>query len=274
MPIPAASVATGARRSGEAAGRRAVPPALLLVVLAVLVGACRIGVVANVDIDGDGAGALAVVVELDRATADQLRATGVQLAPIDQPGWSVESTDTSDAVTVTLATTFENPDHLAARVAELREGLDDEDPSLLDSIDLEVVDGTIALDASAGLHLPSSAGADIDGWPTGDELAELAATNEVTARLVVTAPGPIVVADGAPADVDGSTVGFELPVGGVAQLTVTSRDATIWDTPLWTLAGVLGGVLLAGVAAVLLVRRRRARRDAPLGRVKGMIRRA
>lgn len=240
---------------------------LLVAVLAVVLAGCRVDVTTAVDVAADGSGTLAVTVQLDAETASTLTALGLSLRPAAVAGWESEETVGDDVHEVVLTTSFASPDELATRVGELSAGLDDEDPAVLTDVTLVVTDdGAATFDGMAGLRLPSSAGAEAAGWPTAEELADLA--GEVTASLEVTMPGTIEVSNATL--VDGRTATWDLPVGSLQPVTAESSSPSLWQQG-WLRWAALGGALVVLLVALAVWRRRRRRRvEAPMGRVDRM----
>lgn len=248
----------------------AVLAATILVTL--VLSACRLDATADVVVAADGSGSLAVAVELDRDTADRLTAGGLSLAPAEPVGWTVDEQVTDDGHGVTMDAAFDDPAALATLVDGLAAGIDDQDPSLLSSMELDVAaDGAVRLDGTAGLRVPSSAGADVAGWPTADELVALARSEDVTATLRVTFPGD--VTDSNASLVAGNTATWELPVGDQVDVRATAAAPSVWASAwiAWAAAGV--AVLLVVAVVARWRRRRHERRSAPMGRVERLQRR-
>lgn len=235
--------------------------------LAVVLSACRLDATADLVVAADGSGRLGLAVELDRDTADRLTAGGLSLAPAEPAGWTVDEQVTDDGHRVTMEATFDDPAALATLVDGLAAGLDDQDPSLLARLDLDVAaDGAARLDGTAGLRVPSSAGADVAGWPTADELVALARAEDVTATLRVSFPGD--VTDSNASLVAGNTATWELPVGDQVDVRATATAPSVWASAwiAWAAAGVT--ILLVVALVAQWRRRRRERRSAPMGRVE------
>lgn len=240
--------------------------ALLLLAAALLLGGCRFDVTTEVAVAGDGSGRLAVVVVLDEEVASRLTDHGIELAPPGVGAWQVDESSVDGRHEVRMTAAFADPDELGARVADLGAGLDDEDPALLERVELEVADdGSAELTAVAGLRLPSSTGVQAAGLFDADDLAALAAAGDVTASLAVTFPGSVVEAN---ADrVEGRTATWALPVGDAITATASAGPPSPWEAG-WVPAAVgIGALVLVVLVAWGWRLRRRDRRSAPLGRV-------
>lgn len=241
--------------------------AAVVLATALLLAGCRVDVVTEVDVEPDGSGDLAITVDVDAETATNLAAVGVSLRPPAVAGWQSDEITSDDGVRVVLATTFATAGELSERVAELGEGLDDEDPAVLRDLALTVADdGSAQFDAVAGLLLPSSAGADAAGFPSADELRELAA--DMTATLVVTLPGSVSSSNAT--SVDGTTATWDLPVGSMVAVTAVGDAPALWQQGWVPWAAAIAAAVVVLALLVALRRRRRTRIEAPLGRVDRM----
>ncbi len=227
------------------------------VLLAVLSSACQVRVGTDVAVAPDGSGRLAVTVAIDEELADSLGADAIDpFAELtDLPdGWEV-SRDGEQQVTV--GADFDDADGLAERVAQLQDGLDDEDPAILEDAALEVDDqGRATFRARAGFRPPSSTGFDGAGVRfDGEDLADLLAQrgDEVMrVDLRVTLPGAIV--EGNADAVDGRTATWQLPVTELVEVRAVGDPPT--DRTWWLVgAGALVGLAL-GWLGVALWRRR------------------
>lgn len=244
---------------------------LLLVGLAALLtlvlSGCRMHVDTRVEVTAAGSGTLALVIDLDDELFESLTATGFDPTPEAVPGWEVERVATEDGEQVRVTTSFDDPGQLAERIVDLDEGLGDDDPRLVESIDLVVgSDGTTSMEAVVGVRLPSSTGVEGPGFAGADELAALVADpDNFTATFTVALPGP--VAEHNADIVRGATAVWQLPPGEAVNARVTSDPPALVGGWVLTAAGIglLAGVVLLGTW--LLRRRRRERREAPFGRV-------
>lgn len=241
-------------------------PVVLLALLAAVLGGCRLGVHAEVEVDRDGGGTAAVVFALDRALLDELDELGVDptaeltAAAARAPRWQLTRRSADGDLTVTLARDATEPDSLADAFAELTGGLAEADPALLADLDLTVDDdGASSLAGTAQLRPPAGPGLVLDD---PDELAafEEQVAETVDASLTVTLPGPIEDDD---ADRrDGRTLTWDLEPGEERTVTATASAPPWWAEPwVWAVAaGVLGALL---VAALVWWWRRRRQRGGP-----------
>lgn len=241
---------------------RAVRTAALLAAVALGASGCRLGVTTAADIAVDGSARVEVAlrldgalrVELDRLDVDPTLDLDVALA--DDGTWRRERSDDADGgLVLRFVRDVEDPDALEAALRELAAGLTEDDPALLVDLDVAVArGGAVEITGTAGVRAPSTAGALADGipvGPSGEDLAALAA-RMVDARLVLTLPGPVERSD---ADrVDGRTLTWELPVGGVRPVRASGGPAPLLERVPWTAVGAT-----ALVALVVLVARRRGR---------------
>ena len=226
--------------------------------IAVLASACQVRVGTDVAVGRDGSGRLAVTVAIDDELATSLGADDID--PFggleDLPGgWEATREDERQ---VTVTADFDDPDGLATRVAQLQEGLDDEDPIILEDASLEVDDdGRARFAARAGFRPPSSTGLRGAGVRfDGEDLAALLderGDQVLRVDLRVTLPGPVV---GGNADaVDGRTATWQLPVTELVEVRAVGDPPT--DRTWWLVgAAALVGLAL-GWVAVAVVRRRR-----------------
>lgn len=236
--------------------------ALVLLALAVVAAGCQVRVGTDVTVGRDGAGRIALTVALDEELASSLAADEVDpfgaLGDDLPDGWRVDRSAPDGGLAATVSADFDDPEGLATRVAQLQEGLDDEDPVVLDDVALDVADdGSARFTARAGFRPPSSTGLAGGGITfDGDDLASLLAErgDEVMrVDLRVSLPGPVVESNAD--EVEGSTATWALPVTELADVRAVGgppEDRTWW---------VVGGALLAGVVVgyvgLGLLRRRR-----------------
>ncbi len=253
----------------RASSRRLV---LGLLAGALVLSACRMDVDTRVEVDQTGGGVLAVDVRLDDDLWDRITATGFDPTPSGVTGWQVATSEVDGGRLVTMATSFTDPVQLQDRVAALQEGLDDEDPGLVEAIDLVVgPDGSTTIDAVVGLRLPSSTGVEGAGFADGEDLAVLAADPErLAATFTVVLPGPVV--DHNADTADGSTLRWRLPPGDEVRARATAGPPDALGS--WVVPAIATGllVLVVVVGVVVLRRRRRDRRRAPHGRVERLTR--
>ena len=237
--------------------RRRAGRCAVLLLLALVASACQVRVGADIAVGADGAGRLALTVALDEELAASLGADEVDpFAGLDAlpDGWQVEREGTRE---VTVSSAFEDAAGLGERVAELQDGLDDEDPAVLADADLEVDDdGSAVFTALAGFRPPSSTGLEGAGVRfDGQDLAALLAErgDEVMrVDLRVTLPGPVV--DGNADEVDGRTATWALPVTELVEVRAVGDPPA--DRAWWIVgaAVLVGGVL--GYLVVAVWRRR------------------
>lgn len=229
---------------------------LALALVAVAASACQVRVGTDISVAEDGSGRMAVTIALDEELAGSLTAddfdpfAGLQDLP---DGWSFERSDADGGMTATVSTDFEDPAGLAARVSQLGDGVDDEDPLLFDDVELAVAeDGSATFRGRAGFRPPSSTGLEGVGVAfDGDDLqAVLAERGDEVMRvdLRVSMPGPVVDSD---ADaVDGRTATWNLPVTELVEVRAASdppADRTWWVVGGAVLLGLVLGSLLVGV---------------------------
>ena len=229
--------------------------------VALLATACQVRIGTDVRVAADGSGRLAVTVALDQDLAESLATDGFDpFAGLEQlpDGWQAERSEPDGGAAVTVGTDFADPAQLADRVAALQDGLDAEDPVVLDDVRLTVAeDGSASFAARAGLRPPGSTGLDGGGVRfDGEDLATLLADrgDEVLrVDLRVSMPGAVTDSD---ADtVDGSTATWNLPVTELVEVQASSApptDRTWWIVGAAALVGLALGWVLVG-----LVRRRR-----------------
>lgn len=233
---------------------------VVVAALAVLASACQIRVGTDVTITSDGSGGLALTVAVDEEIVASLAAdeidlfAGLEALPDD---WTVERSDPDGGAAVTITADFDDPAGLRERVGDLRAGLDDEDPMLLDDVEVTVdEDGGATFSGRAGFRPPSSTGIRGVGVQfDGDDLAALLTErgDEVLrVDLRVTMPGPVV--DGNADQVDGSVATWRLPVTELAEVRLVSEAGA--DRRWWVVvAAALVGVVF-GLGVVSLLRRR------------------
>ena len=227
-------------------GRRV---AAVLVATALAAAGCRIDVAAEASVDVSGGGELLVAVRIDGATLRELDALGVDpgliaLSELDPTaGWRTSrAVDADGGLVLSHRLAVADGAALAAALGALDEGLAPDDPAL--RIDVVVTTGrggAVELAGTAGFSPPGTVGLLEDGvpvGPSGDELAALTA-EAVRPILRLRVPGPVRAHDGD--RIDGRTVTWELPVGDVRPVTLSSAPAGWWRA--------LPGAAVLGVAA-------------------------
>lgn len=233
---------------------------VVLALLAVLGTACQVRVGTDVSVAADGSGRVAVTVALDEDLATSLTTDGFDpFSGLEElpDGWTVERSQPDGGQAVTVTADFVDPQGLTERVAQLQDGLDDEDPQLLDDLTLTVAeDGSATLRGRAGFRPPSSTGMRGVGVRfDGEDLAALLADrgDEVLrVDLRVTMPGPVV--DGNADEVDGGTATWHLPVTELVEVRVASDPPT--DRTWWIVGGAVLVGLVGGFVGLGVVRRR------------------
>ena len=243
------------------AHRRRVRRGLALALVALVTSACQVRVGTDITVTEDGSGRMALTIALDEELASSLTAdgfdpfTGLEELP---EGWTVERSDADGGQAATVAADFEDPAELAARVAQLRVGVDEQDPSLLEDVEVTVAeDGSATFRGRAGFRPPSSTGLEgvgvaFDGEDLQTMLAERG-DEVMRVDLRVSMPGPVVDSDAD--EVDGRTAVWNLPVTELVEVRAASDAPS--DRTWWVAggAGVLG--LALGFVVVGLFRRRR-----------------
>jgi hypothetical protein len=232
--------------------------AAALAATALAVSGCRIDVAAEAAVDVTGGGELLVAVRIDGATLRELDALGVdpglialgELDPV--AGWRTSRTIDADGGLV-LAHRLEVADGpaLAAALGALDEGLAPDDPALRIDVALGTRrGGAVELTGTAGLSPPGTIGLLEDGVPVGPSGEELAALTAEAVRPVLRlrVPGPVRSHDGD--RLEGRTVTWELPVGDV-------RPVALSSAPAWWWRALPAAVALAVVAALAWWWRRR-----------------
>jgi hypothetical protein len=226
-----------------------------------LLAACELETRAVLDVQRDGSGSAGVELHLDEELVRELDELGVdpaaELAAVTaaDPAWQLER-GTRDGGLV-LRAVREDAEDPAAALAELSEGLTEDDPGLFIDLDVDVdEEGRIEVRGSARLQGPAAPGAvDDAGEPLGPDagqLRELTAAH-ATGEIEVTLPGRVVGHDADQAD--GSTMRWSLPPG-----TDVPVGAVSVPQPVPTGVLVLGGgalVLAAVATGVAFALRRR-----------------
>lgn len=240
---------------------RRVLRGLALALVALAASACQVRVGADITVADDGSGRMALTIALDEELASSLATDGFDpFAGLDElpDGWSVERSDQDGGRAATVSADFADPAELAARVAQLRDGVDDEDPALLEDVEVAVAeDGSATFRGRAGFRPPSSTGLDGVGVTfDGEDLRELLTErgDEVMrVDLRVSMPGPVV--DGNADEVDGRTATWRLPVTELVEVEAASDPPS--DRTWWVAAGAAALGLVLGFVLVGLFRRRR-----------------
>lgn len=234
---------------------------LALVSLAVV--GCRLELTAGAQLEGNGTGAATLAIRLDDALLTELDELAIDptieitAAAGEADGWTLERTvDDEQAITLLLVAEVTDPAALGDAFRDLASGLAEDDPGLF--VDIEVAmnaDGAAAMDGTVSFRAPSTAGVVVDGDPFGpdaDDLRELTA-EAVVPRLELTLPGTVVAHDGD--DLDGRTVGWDVPIDEVREVSAASESPAIYQEP-WVWIAITGSLVALG--ALVLLRRRRA----------------
>lgn len=242
------------------ARRRRARRGLALALVALATSACQIRVGTDITVTEEGSGRMALTVALDEELARSLAADGFDpFAGLEDlpDGWSLDRSDPDGGQAATVSADFRDPAGLAARVAQLRDGVDDEDPLLLDDVELTVAaDGRATFRGRAGFRPPSSTGLEGVGVVVdGEDLqALLAERGDEVLRvdLRVSMPGPVV--DGDADELDGRTATWHLPVTELVEVHASSDPPT--DRTWWWVGGAAVLGLALGYVLVGLFRRR------------------
>lgn len=242
--------------SGRAKRRRMAA----VVLLAVTCGACRADLAVTVDLNRDGGGTLGVSVTADEELLSQAEEAGADplgdLADAGADlgrGWRVrERTDDDGSRTVTLTSTFADPDEFATLTGELGDALASDEADLLEGMAAGLTDDLVSVTGVAALR-PTAVVREY-GLTPREAVRLLRRTDAFGYTVAATLPGEVTDARGG--TVRGRTVVWDVEPG---RRLVFSASGTRPGPP-W-LRGVLGaaagGVLAAGVLW-LLARRRRA----------------
>ncbi len=241
--------------------RRRVRSGLALAVVALVASACQVRVGTDITVTEDGSGRMALTIALDEELTSSLAADGFDpFAGLEDlpEGWEVERTDADGGQAATIAADFADPDELTARVAQLREGVGEQDPSLLEDVELAVAeDGSATFRGRAGFRPPSSTGLDgvgvaFDGEDLQTMLAERG-DEVMRVDLRVSMPGPVVDTDAD--EVDGRAATWNLPVTELVEVRAASEPPS--DRTWWVVGGAAVLGLVLGFVLVGLFRRRR-----------------
>lgn len=243
------------------ASRTSLRAPLLALLLALVASACQVSVGTEVAVEEDGSGRLSLRVALDEDLASNLSEDDVDVfAGVEElpDGWTSERDEADGGQAVTVSADFADPEGLSRRVVQLQEGLDDEDPLLLEGLDLAVAeDGSATLTGRAGFRPSSSTG--LRGTGVGFDGEDLAALLDergdevLRVDLRVAMPGPVAETN---ADaVDGNVATWDLPVTELADVQVESDPPNVLGRWLLIGAAALLGLVLA-LLVLRLVRRR------------------
>lgn len=241
--------------------RRVLPLALLAIGL-VLTG-CRLDGDVAVVLDADGAGTLAVTLAADRELRDRaatagadplatLRSTAAQL-----PGWRVAGPATG-AGSVTLETTFRDPDELARVSAEFADAVAGPELRPLGPLRVDLTDDTVELRGTAGL-VPTAQVGEL-GLPPARVDRVLA--ESVGYAITVELPGAVLETD-ADERTGPTAVRWTIAAGQQRHLYVSARRP-------WTLERIVGllvtpaTMIATAIGIAMIYDWRRATRDQPM----------
>lgn len=236
----------------------------LLVVFAVGVTGCQLGIGIEVNVGRDGSGTLSVALTADKellahaeeAGIDPLAALVAQGRQLAVAGWEVREQPTADGGRkVRLSARYDNPDEFETLATDLAEALAAPEVRLLEPFTLTVSTDEIRVTGGAGLE-PTSAIAELGVQPV--EAVRLAIQeNVITYEVRVRLPGEV-LATNAPIRQDGTLV-WTIRPGGRAVIRAVGTRPPLPPLPVILAAGI--AVLLGGVAAVVALRRRRRAPD-------------
>lgn len=241
---------------------RCVLPLATLVALVLLTG-CRLDGDVEVLLEEDGAGTLAVTLAADEELRDRAASAGADpLATLrrsgaELPGWRIATRDDdADAGgSVTLETTFADPDELARVSGDFAEAVAGPELRLLGPLRVEVTDDTVALRGTAGLD-PTAQVADLGLAPAR---AERVLADAVGYTVSVGLPGEVLETDADERTSD-TSVRWTIAAGQQRDLYVRARRP-------WTLQRVAAllvtpaGMLATAIGIALIFDWRRATRD-------------
>lgn len=222
-----------------------------LVVMSMLLAACRVDVTVDVVVAADGTGEIVARAVADAELVSRVPGLADSLAFDDAvaAGWTVEGpTGTDDGgLTVTLRHPVTSPDDATNLLASL--GPPFTGLTLQRTVDGDTIRYTLSGSATFTGGFESFADPDylaaLGGAPFADEIAAAGATpaTAVGARLNVTLPGAVVSTTGQEAD---GVLSWVLPLDGSATDVATVTEIRPDRQPGWA-------KLLATVAIILLV---------------------
>jgi hypothetical protein len=239
--------------------------AVLLLIVAVLLGGCQVRVATDVVVEVDGSGSISVRVVADDELARTLDEAGVDLADGLEDAaagadWEATFLDDEDGTGVELSTTFATPDELGRRVDALSSALTEDDGAILRDVELtRTEDGGYAFTATAGIDPPRVLGSlPLDEGAVRFDGEDLAAALEdagdelARADLRVTFP-TVPVADGA--TVDTTAASWSLPVHELATVSATAPSLPFDRRLALLIAAGVGAFVLVAFAARVIRRR-------------------
>jgi hypothetical protein len=229
-----------------------------ILIVALLLGGCRLSLDVAIDLERDGGGSIAVAVGIDDELAAAATSAGVD--PLQRmadriraadDGWRVREVDgEGDRIRlVELTSSFADPDDFGVRWASLVEALDAPEARLLGPMAVVVDDeaGTVAVEGEVRLEVTEVAAA--DSGIALDVLSEQVG-RAVSSTLAVQTPGTPLSTDGQISREDADAV------DGPATVTWVARSGEVVPVSLTAEQG--GGtspllVALGGAVALLLV---------------------
>ncbi len=237
--------------------RRAVLALVTLIVSSVLLGACRVDSLVDVEVSENGSGTVTATVTLDPDAAKQLGDPSKVLTnDLTDAGWQVEApaTDPGGAVTFVARRPFASPEELPAVLDEVAGA-----GAFIRETDLTVTSGQLGTDYSFSGRLVSSGDVAalsdaeltnvLDGLAVGrtpEELRQLGAEDPTSASLTVQVALP-----------GGEPQRWSVPVTGGAPAEVAMAATSSRISPARLVPLVVGVALLLGAVVFALVRRRR-----------------
>ncbi|HWH33628.1 MAG TPA: hypothetical protein VNU01_13240 [Egibacteraceae bacterium] len=224
---------------------------LLLAVLALAVGGCRLDAAIDVDLDRDGGGTLAVELVADRALVTRAAASGTDplrdlARRVDElAGWDAQAREGPEGGRrVRLSAGFAGPDEFDRLVAGFTAALDAPELRPLESLSLELDQGVVRVRGAAALR-PGPAVSELGYTP---EQAVAALADAVTYQVRLRVPGQVRDTN-ADRSTDGELI-WTVPAGGSVDVWAEA------DLPGGAMVPLLvGGAAAAGAAALWLRRR-------------------
>lgn len=249
------------REGQQAVHRRRQAVLWALVVL--LAAGCQARIEVGVVVDADGAGQLSVALSADAALLGEARdagadplsdlaATGETLEPA---GWrTVDVTDGQGTRTVTVSTSFADPEEFGELARDLTEALAAPELVPLEDLALELTDEQIRISGVAALQ-PTQAVTELGVQPE-QAVAIMRDGEHLELDVSAALPGEVLQTNGL-LDEGGRITWTVLPGERVELLAVGKRPGGNW----WILAsaGLAAGVVALGLLGLLgLLRRSRA----------------
>ncbi|MDW3220681.1 MAG: hypothetical protein R8F63_18905 [Acidimicrobiales bacterium] len=236
---------------------------LLLGMLVLLAGACKVDTTIDIHVEPDGSGTVTVTVVADPAAVAALADDPTELVfdDLTDAGWTIEgpTVDATGAMDFSAAKRFENAEDLHGVLSEfIRADRDDitfvdivlEKTHNFDRIGLAPakthydVEGTLNPNPSPDAFVDDFLPADLDLSNRGAELAEERG-DDSTITVRVRLPGSESTESG---EVDGEAVVWEATFG-TAELVPIDASSTVEDIlpRVWALVALLAGLFLIGI---------------------------